>query len=172
MLYVSNDLILKANAATERLFGYDPRDYSELVVSSLFATAGSTGSRSAAEAMETGEDERYSFELLMRRADGSTFWCAGNGRLLEPGSPERGLILSLMDVDARRRSEEELKRVRNYLDLVVENLPVLVSVREAETGRFVSLNRAGEQITGLSRHQVDRPHLARGVRAAVCRPLR
>ena len=59
-----------------------------------------------------------------------------------------------MDVDARRRSEEELRRVRNYLDLVVENLPVLVSVREAETGRFVSLNRAGEQITGLSRHQV------------------
>jgi PAS domain S-box-containing protein len=90
----------------------------------------------------------------MRRADGSTFWCAGNGRLLEPGAPERGLILSLMDVDARRRSEEELRRVRNYLDLVVENLPVLVSVREAETGRFVSLNRAGEQITGLSRNQV------------------
>src|SRR4030095_425043 len=64
------------------------------------------------------------------------------------------LILSLMDVDARRRSEEELRRVRNYLDLVVENLPVLVSVREAETARFVSLNRAGEQITGLSRQQV------------------
>ena len=153
MLYVSNDLILKANAATERLFGYDPRDYSELVVSSLFA-APVDWEQVAAEVMETGPDERYSFELLMRRADGTTFWCAGNGRLLEPGSPERGLILSLMDVDARRRSEEELKRVRNYLDLVVENLPVLVSVREAETGRFVSLNRAGEQITGLSRQQV------------------
>jgi PAS domain S-box-containing protein len=44
--------------------------------------------------------------------------------------------------------------VRNYLDLVVENLPVLVSVRDAETGRFVSLNRAGETITGLRRDQV------------------
>ena len=153
MLYVSNDLILKANAATERLFGYDPRDYSELVVSSLFA-APADWEQVAVEVMEAGEDERYSFELLMRRADGSTFWCAGNGRPLEPGAPERGLILSLMDVDARRRSEEELRRVRNYLDLVVENLPVLVSVREAETGRFVSLNRAGELITGLSRQQV------------------
>ncbi|HQR21421.1 MAG TPA: PAS domain S-box protein [Burkholderiaceae bacterium] len=153
MLYVSNDLILKANAATERLFGYDPRDYSELVVSSLFA-APADWEQVSAEVMDTHADDRYSFELLMRRADGSTFWCAGNGRLLEPGAPERGLILSLMDVDARRRSEEELKRVRNYLDLVVENLPVLVSVREAETGRFVSLNRAGELITGLSRQQV------------------
>jgi PAS domain S-box-containing protein len=153
MLYVSNDLILKANAATERLFGYDPRDYSELVVSSLFAVP-ADWEQVSAEVMEAGEEERYSFELLMRRADGTTFWCAGNGRPLEPGAPERGLILSLMDVDARRRSEEELRRVRNYLDLVVENLPVLVSVREAETGRFVSLNRAGELITGLSRQQV------------------
>jgi len=92
--------------------------------------------------------------LLMQRADGSKFWCAGNGTPLDPAAPDRGLILTLMDVDARRRSEEELRRVRNYLDLVVENLPVLVSVREAETGRFVSLNRAGEQITGLSRQQV------------------
>ena len=153
MLYVSNDLILKANAATQRLFGYDPRDYSELVVSTLFAHP-ADWEQVSAEAMEAGEDGRFSFELLMRRADGSTFWCAGNGRPLEPGVPERGLILSLMDVDARRKSEEELRRVRNYLDLVVENLPVLVSVREAETGRFVSLNRAGEQITGLSRAQV------------------
>ena len=30
----------------------------------------------------------------------------------------------------------------------------LVSVREAETGRFVSLNRAGETMTGLTREQV------------------
>jgi PAS domain S-box-containing protein len=154
MLYVSNDLILKANAATERLFGYDPRDYSELVVSSLFAHPADWEQVSAEVVDVTGEDERYSFELLMRRADGSTFWCAGNGRPIEPGVPERGLILTLMDVDARRRSEEELRRVRNYLDLVVENLPVLVSVREAESGRFVSLNRAGEQMTGLSRQQV------------------
>jgi response regulator NasT len=43
-----------------------------------------------------------------------------------------------MDVDARRRSEEELRRVRNYLDLVVEHLPVLVSVREAESPRTIA----------------------------------
>ena len=154
MLYVANDLILKANAATERLFGYDPRDYSELVVSTLFAHPADWDRVSTEVIDAAGGDERYSFELLMQRADGSKFWCAGNGTPLDPGAPDRGLILTLMDVDARRRSEEELRRVRNYLDLVVENLPVLVSVREAETGRFVSLNRAGEQITGLSRQQV------------------
>jgi len=161
MLYVANDLIVKANAATEQLFGYDARDLAELQISSLFAAARDwnivravpVGEERTAEEVVEG-DGAFSFERLMRRANGSTFWCAGYGRPIDPSAPDRGLILTLMDVDARRRSEEELRRVRNYLDLVVENLPVLVSVREAETGRFVSLNRAGEMITGLARHQV------------------
>lgn len=149
MAYVADELVIKANAATERMFGYGAGDLSELEIASLFADrADWAGIRAEAAG---GEAE---FERLMRRADGSSFWCAVNVRPLDPLLPERGLILALMDVDLRRRSEDELKRMRNYLDLVVENLPVLVSVRDVDSGRFTSLNRAGEQITGLSRAQV------------------
>ena len=171
VLYVANDLIVKANAATEQLFKYDARDWDELQISSLFATASDwedirelplVEDEPAADLVERADTESdpkvadggVSFERLMRRADGTTFWCAGYGRPIDPSAPDRGVILTLVDVDARRRSEEELRRVRNYLDLVVENLPVLVSVREAESGRFVSLNRAGETMTGLTREQV------------------
>ena len=149
MAYVADELVIKANAATERMFGYGVGDLSELEIASLFADRADWLSiRAEAAGGEAG------FERLMRRADGSVFWCAVNVRPLDPQLPERGLILALMDIDMRRRSEDELKRVRNYLDLVVENLPVLVSVRDVDTGRFVSLNRAGEQITGLARDQV------------------
>ncbi|HVE90178.1 MAG TPA: PAS domain S-box protein [Burkholderiaceae bacterium] len=168
VLYVANDLIVKANAATQQLFGYDARDWDELQIASLFATPADWEEIRElpladvdAEELDTvdaepepGKDGGVSFERLMRRADGTTFWCAGYGRPIDPSAPDRGVILTLVDVDARRRSEEELRRVRNYLDLVVENLPVLVSVREAESGRFVSLNRAGETMTGLTREQV------------------
>ena len=166
VLYVANDLIVKANAATEQLFGYDARDWDELQISSLFANASDWNDIRELPLVEdeTADEQQVepeapasggvSFERLMRRADGTTFWCAGYGRPIDPSAPDRGVILTLVDVDARRRSEEELRRVRNYLDLVVENLPVLVSVREAESGRFVSLNRAGETMTGLTREQV------------------
>ena len=157
MVYVSDELIIKANVATEHLFGYAAPDLRELQIASLFAdpaewlavlhqlAPGDNGS---------GAEGEVSFERLMRRRNGSTFWGAGNVRPLDPGAPSQGLILALSDVDARRRSEDELRRMRNYLDLVVESLPVLVSVRDADTGRFVSLNRAGETITGLRRDQV------------------
>jgi PAS domain S-box-containing protein len=157
MVYVSDELIIKANVATERMFGYPTPDLRELQIASLFAdpaewlqvlhqlAPGDHGNANLGE---------LTFERLLRRRDGTTFWGAGNARPLDPGAPSQGLILALMDVDARRRSEDEVRRMRNYLDLVVENLPVLVSVRDADSGRFVSLNRAGETITGLRRDQV------------------
>jgi PAS domain S-box-containing protein len=149
MAYVADELVVKANAATERMFGYGAGDLRELEIASLFAERADWETiRTQALSGEAG------FERLMRRADASTFWCAVNVRPLDVSNPERGFMLAMMDVDMRRRSEDELKRVRNYLDLVVENLPVLVSVRDVDTGRFLSLNRAGEQITGLSRTQV------------------
>lgn len=149
MVYVADELIVKANAATERMFGYTEPDLRELQIGTLFADPIDWN-----EVCAQPNGGETMFEKQMRRADGSTFWCAGNARPIDPTLPERGMILALMDVDLRRRSEDELKRVRNYLDLVVEHLPVLVSVREAATGRFVSLNRAGESITGLTREQV------------------
>jgi len=151
VLYVADDLIVKANAATERLFGFDASDLRELQINALFAQPADWQQVLAAAG---GGGPGATSERLLRRADRQTFWCAVNARPLDASAPQHGLILALTDVDSRRRSEDELKRVRNYLDLIVENLPVLVSVREAESGRFVSLNRAGESITGLPRDQV------------------
>ena len=158
IVYVANDLVIKANAAGERLFGFGAADLSEVQFGSLFVDPGAWYRVQAqCSAPPSDADARAasaSFELPMRRADGTTFWCAGNVRPIEPGAPERGIIVALTDVDMRRRSEDELRRVRNHLDLVIESLPVLVSVREAGSGRFVSINRAGEAMTGLSREQV------------------
>lgn len=149
MAYVVDQQVVKANAATERIFGYATQDLRQLEIDTLFSDPADWQMiRAQAASGEAG------FERLMRRADGSTLWCAVNVRPLDASNPHSGFVLAIMDVDVRRRSEDELKRVRNYLDLVVESLPVLVSVRDANSGRFVSLNRAGEQITGLSRTQV------------------
>ncbi|HEV3020477.1 MAG TPA: PAS domain S-box protein [Burkholderiaceae bacterium] len=153
ILYVANDLVVKSNATAERMFGFSARDLQELQFGALFADP-AAWQAAQAEWIGAAAGIVSTFEHQMRRADGSVFWCAGNVRPFEEGVPDRGVIVALMDVDARHRSEDELRSVRNYLDLVIENLPVLVSVRDVKTGRFVSLNRAGEAMTGLARSQV------------------
>jgi len=157
MTYVAADVVIKANAATERLFGLSHGIGIDLPVASLFADPKDwTSIRAAASAAVADPDSvaQANFECLMRRADGAAFWCSGTARPIAREAPGRGMIVAFMDVDQRRRSEDELRRVQNRLALVVENLPVMVSVREADSGRFISVNRAGETILGLDRDRI------------------
>jgi PAS domain S-box-containing protein len=56
--------------------------------------------------------------------------------------------------DEVRRSEAETRRVQSFLDSVIESLPIMVFVKDARELRFVSMNRAGEELTGFSRGQL------------------
>ncbi|MGQ0520966.1 MAG: ATP-binding protein [Actinomycetota bacterium] len=61
--------------------------------------------------------------------------------------------LAILDRALRRQAvaEEELRRSRSFLDSVIENIPNMVFVKDAEELRFVRFNRAGEELLGYSR---------------------
>ena len=52
------------------------------------------------------------------------------------------------------KTEGELRRTRTFLDTVVENIPAMLFVKDARDHRFVLLNRAGEELLGVSREAV------------------
>ena len=52
---------------------------------------------------------------------------------------------------ARRQAEKALRERERELDAIVENIPDMLFVKDAETLRFVRFNRAGEQMMGVSR---------------------
>lgn len=54
----------------------------------------------------------------------------------------------------RERAAAELVSTQIFLDAVVESIPSMVFVKDAIDGRFVLLNRAGEQLLGVSRHDL------------------
>jgi diguanylate cyclase (GGDEF)-like protein/PAS domain S-box-containing protein len=55
------------------------------------------------------------------------------------------------DITERRRDEKELQRARNMLHAVVENIPETLMVKDAQSRKYVYLNRAGESLLGISR---------------------
>ena len=93
-------------------------------------------------------------ELRMRGADGTPFWALVSMRAIDGQRPGAGQIVTVLNIDARKRSEQEVQQMRNYLDLVVESLPVTIAVRDARDGRFISINRAGEALLGRPREAV------------------
>jgi PAS domain S-box-containing protein len=58
------------------------------------------------------------------------------------------------DVTARKRGEDELRRMEKFLDSIVENIPDMIFVKEAKELRFVRLNKAGQELLALAKDQV------------------
>ena len=66
----------------------------------------------------------------------------------EAGKPR--YILGIMeDVTERKQQEDELRRTRTFLDTIIENMPAMLTVKDAAELRYVLVNRAAEQFFGL-----------------------
>jgi PAS domain S-box-containing protein len=66
--------------------------------------------------------------------------------------PEEGLIYAAArDITDRNSAQEKLRSSERFLNSVLENLPSMVFIKEADELRFVRFNRAGEELVGLPR---------------------
>jgi PAS domain S-box-containing protein len=54
----------------------------------------------------------------------------------------------------RQQAEQELLRMRAFLDVIIESLPAMLLVKDAKTGKVIYLNRAGEELTGVARSEI------------------
>jgi PAS domain S-box-containing protein len=58
------------------------------------------------------------------------------------------------EIGRRERSERALRASEGFLQSIVENIPHMIFVKEAAELRFERINRAGEQLLGLSREDL------------------
>ncbi len=54
-------------------------------------------------------------------------------------------------LDEKRSTEAKLRRANTFLDSIVENIPMMVFIKDAKELRFVRFNKAGEQLLGYPR---------------------
>jgi diguanylate cyclase (GGDEF)-like protein/PAS domain S-box-containing protein len=65
-----------------------------------------------------------------------------------------GWVSTHTDITDLTQATKELQRTKNFLDAVVENVPVTLIVKDAQTQKYVLINRAGEQLLGIPREQM------------------
>jgi len=101
--------------------------------------------------------DRTSYEIVHRLLldDGRVKYVHERGRThyTEDGTPLRS-IGTVQDVTDQELANRALKESERELDAIIENLPLMVFLKDAEQLRYVRFNRAGEELLGISREQV------------------
>lgn len=85
---------------------------------------------------------------------GTTYWDWTLVPILDEQGEVKYLVFSLNEVTERKRAEEALREREEFLNSVVENIPDMIFVKDAEALRFVRFNKASEQLLGYPREEL------------------
>lgn len=110
---LKNRKILSSNPAFDLIFGYEVGTTLGLDTAVLYFDDEyyeSVG-QNAYPALNSGNS--YFAEAIMKRKNGSTFWCSLIGHAITPGCLEDGSIWIFIDITERKRAEEEKLLLEN-----------------------------------------------------------
>jgi diguanylate cyclase (GGDEF)-like protein/PAS domain S-box-containing protein len=65
-----------------------------------------------------------------------------------------GWVATHEDITEQRRAQQELDKTKRFLDSIIENIPVAVVVKDAETRKYLLVNRAFEAMLGRPRSEL------------------
>jgi PAS domain S-box-containing protein len=65
-----------------------------------------------------------------------------------------GALVIRREFGQLRRAEDEKMRARNFLDSIIENIPSMIFIKDADTLNFVKVNRACEAALGYTRDEL------------------
>jgi diguanylate cyclase (GGDEF)-like protein/PAS domain S-box-containing protein len=107
-----------------------------------------------------GDVDEYCANLASRLADGKTtsqILETPQGRsihILNQPMAGGGWVVTHEDITERLRAQQERDRDREFLDLILENVPAPIFVKDAGDRRYALVNRAGEEFWGISRAEM------------------
>ena len=70
--------------------------------------------------------------------------------------PGGGWVATHDDITEQRRAEQELDKTKQFLDSIIDNIPIAVVVKDAVTRKFVLVNRAFQAMRGLATRRACR----------------
>jgi len=143
---------VRVNRAFCDVVGHDPAELSNLTFRDITHPEDRDIDRASAEQLARGEIPRYQLEKRYVRKDATVVDIMFSASLLRvPAGAPLYYIAQIQDITERKRIETELRDANAFLDAIVENVPLMLFIKDSESLRFVRFNRAGEDLLGWPR---------------------
>ena len=145
---------LSVNPAMAQMFGYDsPAEMVKAVVDITQQLGVKPERRDEALRRLSEQGELKNFEEKVQRKDGSEIWISANVHAVF-GAEDELLYLDgiVQDIAERKRAEDALRESEERYRDLVENAHDIIYSHDLQ-GRYTSMNKAGEQITGYTREE-------------------
>ncbi len=102
-----------------------------------------------------GENGHLETEGWRVRKNGEKFWAnIIYTALYDEKKKLKGFSKLTRDITKQKQSADDLKAINNFLDSVLENIPNMVFVKDAESLNFVRFNKAGERLLGTPKAEL------------------
>jgi len=93
----------------------------------------------------------FTAKFRFNRVDGDVTWVWVSAVAVPTATKDNDHYLGfVLDVTAQQLAEEKLERSEKFFQSIVENIPNMIFIKEADELRFVRINRAGETLLGIS----------------------
>jgi diguanylate cyclase (GGDEF)-like protein/PAS domain S-box-containing protein len=114
IVLLRNGLVHKCNAKFAAMLGYAPAELAGQPSLVWYAdpTEWEHVGRTARLTLAQGRD--HGGELLVKRKDGSQFWCDMRGRALDPQRVDDGAIFVFIDISARKEREQRIQHLADH----------------------------------------------------------
>ncbi|HEX7794976.1 MAG TPA: PAS domain S-box protein, partial [Vicinamibacterales bacterium] len=146
--------IIIFNSGAEQIFGYSKAEAIGMSLDRLIPERFRRIHRQHVQTFASGETtarrmgERLPIAGL--RKNGEEFPAEAAISKLQVGEKTL-LTVALRDITERKRIEDELTDANAYLDAIIENIPLMLFIKDGASLRFLRFNRAGEELLGWPR---------------------
>jgi PAS domain S-box-containing protein len=147
-----NRQCLASSPSFERTFGYAPGEFVGKSARVLFRTDADFETVGASVYEATSRGEAHSYEVELRRKDGSDFWCRVTAAPLAGQQGQRGIVALYEDISPRKRAEDALRAAHGEMDAILESASVGIALTRA--GKVVRCNPRAEELFGCGKGEL------------------
>jgi PAS domain S-box-containing protein len=154
IVFVRDHRVIRVNAAFCQIFGITENALLHQSLAAVPTFQVPWPQWHVSEEGRAGTSPTITSEQVFIKPDGSAVTCTIYARALNDDDEKQGMVYALIDVSVQSQSETKLAAAEGLLGAVIEHLPSVVVVRDADTGTYVHFSRSAENMVGRQREEV------------------